>query len=800
MSAFGEFEAGTAALLNNMRLYGSVLLVLMGLIVFVGVKYVNRFANLCLVLVIVSILCIYIGFFVSPTSRQPRVCIIDKALMRSSYEGNCTSADAQYYSEWQNDNSSYSGFIPGFPGLGSGVIKENFVSNYLHTGQAVRGVKGREQAVVADMTTSFTVLLAIFFPACTGIMAGSNRSGDLKDASRAIPIGTIAAIATTGIIYFTCVLFLGGTVQGQVLRDKFGDSINGGLVIAELSWPHPIVILLGALFSTVGAGLQSLTGAPRLLQAIAQDNLLPFLSYFSKASSSGEPTRALILTLIISECGVLIASLDSVAPVITMFFLMCYGFVNLACTLQSLLRAPSWRPRFKYYHWSLSGAGLLLCIVLMFISSWIYALAAMCLATIVYYYIEYKGAAKEWGDGIRGLSMQAARYSLLRLEDSQPHTKNWRPQILTLAKLNDSLEISEPRLLDLAGSLKNGKGLNMVASVLQGDLLDRYPDRLAGQQSIKAAMKIADIQGFAEVVVSPVLSQGLSLLIQGAGLGALKHNTIMLGWPEAWRERLEAAQALAAGKTEAEAISSLRQVSVFMKVLLEAAMHEYAIIVPKNLHLFPKPGTVQEGNVDIWWIVHDGGMLLLLAFLLQQESTWRKCRLRVFTVAENDDNSIQMKQDLQSFLYHLRIDADVRIVEMLDGDISAYTYERTAQMENRARILEKLKLSPKLREQIPDAVADRSRADAAVSTVRANRLLTDNVRRMNTSVKLNRIIHEHSRESQLVLLNLPGPTNDCAFSFDSAMSYMEYVNVLTESLQRVIMVRGGGREVITIFS
>lgn len=33
------------------------------------------------------------------------------------------------------------------------------------------------------------------------------------------------------------------------------------------------------------------------------------------------------------------------------FFLMCYGFVNLACVLQSLLRTPNWRPRFKYYHW-----------------------------------------------------------------------------------------------------------------------------------------------------------------------------------------------------------------------------------------------------------------------------------------------------------------------------------------------------------------------------------------------------------------------------------------------------------------
>lgn len=140
----------------------------------------------------------------------------------------------------------------------------------MKTGEAAPGVPGQPGLVVAEVTSSFTTLLALFFPACTGIMAGSNRSGDLRDPSKSIPLGTIAAIITTGIIYFTCVLLLAGTTEGPLLRDKFGESINGGLILAELSWPHPIVILIGSLMSCVGAGLQSLMGAPRLLQAIAR--------------------------------------------------------------------------------------------------------------------------------------------------------------------------------------------------------------------------------------------------------------------------------------------------------------------------------------------------------------------------------------------------------------------------------------------------------------------------------------------------------------------------------------------------
>ena len=212
MSAFGDAPPGSADLLNNMRLYGTILLSLMGLIVFVGVKYVNRFASVCLVLVILSIACIYIGFFASPQARQPDICLIDGALISSDYNGKCTAADVTNTTDWPAVNSSFSGRIPGFPGLGSGVFGDNVGSSYLREGETLPGRPAQHKEIVADITSSFTILLAIFFPACTGIMAGSNRSGDLVDASRSIPVGTIAAIATTTLIYLTIVLLLGGTL------------------------------------------------------------------------------------------------------------------------------------------------------------------------------------------------------------------------------------------------------------------------------------------------------------------------------------------------------------------------------------------------------------------------------------------------------------------------------------------------------------------------------------------------------------------------------------------------------------
>lgn len=428
MSLFGDAAPGEDAMFDNLRVYGSILLNLLALVVFIGVKYVNRFASVCLFAVILSILCVFIGFFVTPFGNQPDVCEVDAGLLTKSAAGNCTFEFLNATLDWITNETSIAK-IAGFPGLGSDVRTHNFGGAYLQAGQTAVGEAAEMGQLQETDHTSFAILLAIFFPSVTGIMAGSNRSGDLKDASASIPKGTIAAIATTSMVYFLSVIFLGSTVEGAVLRDKFGNSIGGKLVLAQLAWPVSYIVVVGALLSCVGAALQSLTGAPRLLQAIAQDDLLPVLAYFGKASKTGEPTRALVLTVLIAECGVLIASLDTVAPIITMFFLMCYGFINLACALQSLLRSPSWRPRYKYYHWGLSALGVMMCLILMLVSSLLYAVCAIIVASLIYYYIQYKGAAKEWGDGLRGLSMQAARFSLLRLEEAQPHTKNWRPQV-----------------------------------------------------------------------------------------------------------------------------------------------------------------------------------------------------------------------------------------------------------------------------------------------------------------------------------------------------------------------------------
>jgi potassium/chloride transporter 4/5/6 len=161
------------------------------------------------------------------------------------------------------------------------------------------------------------ILVGVFFPSVTGIMAGSNRSGNLKDASRSIPIGTLSAQLTTSVVYLTGAVLFGSSVAEMFIRDKFGQSAMGKLIIAELAVPHRLLILIGCCSSTIGAGMQSLTGAPRLLQAISADDVIPFLRPFQKIDSRGEPIRAIFLTLCICELGILVAVIENITALIT---------------------------------------------------------------------------------------------------------------------------------------------------------------------------------------------------------------------------------------------------------------------------------------------------------------------------------------------------------------------------------------------------------------------------------------------------------------------------------------------------
>ena len=189
---------------------------------------------------------------------------------------------------------------------------------------------------------------------------------------------------------------------------------------------------------------------------------------------------ALLLSFIIAEMVCLIGSLDFVASVVTMLYLICYLFVNLSTALLGFLKEPSWRPTWRYYHWSISSFAAVLCLVYMFLISWYVALIALAVMTLVYIYIDYRGAAVQWGDGLSSFQLHLAEQNLMRLEKiEEEHVKNWRPQVLAFLEFDEAVgRIKYPNILSFLAQLRKGGGLNIVSTCLKGELQDTSNEKI----------------------------------------------------------------------------------------------------------------------------------------------------------------------------------------------------------------------------------------------------------------------------------------------------------------------------------
>jgi solute carrier family 12 (sodium/potassium/chloride transporter), member 2 len=203
------------------------------------------------------------------------------------------------------------------------------------------------------LSEGFWVVFAVFFPAVTGIMAGVNLSGDLRDARRAIPVGTLAAVGTGYVIYMTLPIFLS-------LRADAVTLIEDPMIMRRMAlWGD--AILLGVWGATLSSAMGSMLGAPRVLQALARDGVLPGALRFLGRGRIGDdmPRNGTLLTLAVAVAAVLLGDLNVIAPVLSMFFLATYLVLNVAAAIEGALGSPSYRPSFRV-HWAFSLAGAML--------------------------------------------------------------------------------------------------------------------------------------------------------------------------------------------------------------------------------------------------------------------------------------------------------------------------------------------------------------------------------------------------------------------------------------------------------
>ncbi|XP_051943632.1 solute carrier family 12 member 9-like isoform X1 [Hippocampus zosterae] len=393
-----------------------------------------------------------------------------------------------------------------------------------YTGLRVHTLEGNLWAsYTVDYTTgtmmSFATVFAVMFNGCTGIMAGSNMSGDLKNPSFSIPRGTLAAVFTTFVTYNMLSLLAASSCERAILQRDY--SFLGAINV----WPP--LVTVGIYSSAMSAAMSNLIGASRVLYALSKDDLFGgVLALARKTSRSGNPWASVLASWLLVQVVLFAGKLNTIAGIVTIFFLLVYATVNLACLALEWASAPNFRPSFRCFTWHTCSLGILGCLVMMFLINAIYAFASIAFMLLLLMLIHYLGPISNWGYISQALIFHQVRKYLLMLDVRKDHVKFWRPQVL--------LMVANPRscvgLITFTNDLKKS-GLYVLGHVKLGLLDERPSDPL--QSCYDSWLSLVDhlnVKAFVNLTLADSVRHGVQHLLFITGFGGMRPNTLVLGF------------------------------------------------------------------------------------------------------------------------------------------------------------------------------------------------------------------------------------------------------------------------------
>ncbi|XHU95594.1 MAG: amino acid permease [cyanobacterium endosymbiont of Rhopalodia gibba] len=483
----------------------------------------------------------------------------------------------------------------------------------------------------------FWTVFSVFFPAVTGIMAGVNMSGDLRDPIRSLPSGTLWAVGTGFAIYMTMPIFLSMRANGTTL-------IAEPLIMQQMAVWGPL-ILLGVWGATLSSAIGSILGAPRILQALARDGILPkWMSFLGQGSGpQDEPKMGTLATLVVAIAAVCVGDLNLIAPVLTMFFLTTYLVLNMSAAIEGFLQSPSFRPSFKI-HWAFSLTGAIGCLIVMFLIDAVATVVAAIVVIGIYFWVRQRELIVTWGDVRRGLWMALLRTAILQT-DHTDDTKNWRPQLLVLS----GAPTKRWTLIQLAEALTHNRGLITVSSVLPVGSRDMAKQVIL-EKRIRNYLQRRGVQALVRLVTAPDPFDGAERLVETYGLGSIVPDTVLLGDSKQPSHRDRYCQMIAN---------------------LHRAQRN-VIILRENTKLYQNPFLESRHRpcyIDIWWsggMQGNGSLMLILAYLLRSNPNWQDAEICLKLVV-TDETGVQAAQaNLDNLAKHLRIGALSEVI-LADG-------------------------------------------------------------------------------------------------------------------------------------
>ncbi|XP_030601047.1 solute carrier family 12 member 9 isoform X2 [Archocentrus centrarchus] len=665
-------------------------------------------------------------------------------------------------------------------------------------------------------TMTFATVFAVMFNGCTGIMAGSNMSGDLKNPSYSIPRGTITAVIFTFIIYMVLSVLVACSCDRILLQRDYS-------FLRDINIWHPFVII-GVYSSTLSAAMSNLIGASRILYALAKDDLFgKVLLPAKKTSHSGNPWVSVLISWFLVQLVLFSGKLNTIASIVTIFFLLVYAAVDLACLALEWASAPNFRPTFRYFTWHTCVLGIIGCAIMMFLINAIYASASIAFMLLLLLLIHYLSPTSSWGYISQALIFHQVRKYLLMLDVRKDHVKFWRPQIL--------LMVSNPRssvgLITFINDIKKS-GLYVLGHVQLGDLKTLPSDPLQAQyDSWLSLVDHLNIKAFVNLTLADSVRHGVQHLLFISGLGGMRPNTLVLGFYDDClpKDKLIDPSVSTSQSTDPSGPSNeLAQHPLFHFASLRGSSNrpdygefgdgkvlgpqEYVAIIAdamkmlKNVVLArhfnnfdraqvlsPHSSSSGKGDVyvDVWpvnllrpdscsYVDTCSLFLLQLACILNMVRTWRKATLRLFLCVEEGRSVRGPEEKLSQLLKELRIKAQIHPVPW-DEQVALH-WQRQGNWGKKQ--LDTTAEEKKLR---PDEEGDEENEDDYVNSFPSN---TTRLSDGYLSAVNELILAQAQPPPAVRFLYLPRPPADTR----RYTAYLHQLELLTQDLGPTLLIHG----------
>ncbi len=471
----------------------------------------------------------------------------------------------------------------------------------------------------------FWVVFAVFFPAVTGIEAGLGLSGDLKNPAKSLPLGTLLAIGTGYLVYMVMPIFL-----NRIVPDPRLLLIDPNIMATVARWAP--LVAAGVFAASLSSALGSLLGAPRTLQALAIDRVIPRFIGRGFGKDKADPRIATAISFIVALGAVLLGDLNLIAPILSMFFLLSYGLLNLSAGLEGLIESPSWRPRFKiHYGWSLLGAAGCFAAMLMINAG--ATIIAVITTAFVFYLIKRRRLNAHWADMRYGILTLLVRFAIHRLNKLKPDERTWRPQILALS----GSPKSRWHLVEMAHALTQHSSALTVASILPVE--DWSASKVqAMEESMRDYLEKRKVAAMVKIFPSPNMLSGARALVRAYGYGPLTPNTILLG--------------------DTENRADFTEFAELIKLVFRTQRN---LIMLRESDLEPSDGAEE---IHVWWggDKNNIGLILTLAYQIQKSPVWKQSKLVLKTIVKTDDERAAAQERLDTFLEEQRIPAQAEVL------------------------------------------------------------------------------------------------------------------------------------------